>query len=166
MKKENFIGNTLTVEKLAGANRYIVTATYEAVQEDGSFELIDRVIEDITMSSQEIEEEGGLEEISRQLEECYNLIDGSELVKSRKESAGNKEDRIFLKNILDSDVDGLQHTITYTVKAMYDVKQPGGYYKLVHVLLDKSVLKWDEIDKLGGPGKVMRDIKNKYNIAE
>ena len=73
-----FIKNTLDVDvdALNSRNRYIVRAMYDVRQEDERgvwFKLEQRIIEDVTLTWDEIEQEGGIAEINKQLTECYNV---------------------------------------------------------------------------------------------
>ena len=74
----------------------------------------------------------------------------------------------FIKNILDTKVDNRRETITYKISAMYDVpvatEDGHVFYDIEQETIKKITLTWDEIDKLGGPGKIVEDLKKKYNI--
>ena len=74
----------------------------------------------------------------------------------------------FIKNILDTKVDNRREMITYKISAMYDVPYVAAdghtYYDVEQETIERITLTWDEIDKLGGPGKVVEDLKKKYNI--
>lgn len=74
----------------------------------------------------------------------------------------------FIKNILDTKVDNRREMITYKISAMYDVPYVATdghtYYDVEQETIERITLTWDEIDKLGGPGKVVEDLKKKYNI--
>lgn len=76
MKKE-FIKNVLDIEVngFTGSIRYVVREMNDVIHEDGFASIEQRIIEDVTMSSQEIEEEGGHSEIINQLKECYAPLD-------------------------------------------------------------------------------------------
>jgi len=76
--KEIFIKNDLQVDVdgLRHRNRYIVRAMYDVRHEDERgvhYKLEQRVIEDLTLTWDEIEQEGGVVEINKQLKKCYNL---------------------------------------------------------------------------------------------
>ena len=74
----------------------------------------------------------------------------------------------FIKNILDTKVNNRNETITYKISSMYDVPKIAidgyKYYDIEQETIVRITLTWDEIDKLGGPGKVVEDLKKKYNI--
>ena len=71
---------------------------------------------------------------------------------------------IFIKNILDVDVDGLRQRNRYVVRAMYDVKQPDGYYKLVQRVIEDVTMTWDEIEEEGGVAEVNKQLRECYNV--
>lgn len=76
--QEHFIRNILDceVDGLRHKNRYIIRAMLDVEQEDGTYELEQRVIEDVTITWDEIEEKGGLSEVNKQFKEHYNLQKG------------------------------------------------------------------------------------------
>lgn len=76
--EEIFIKNVLDVQVdgLRGINRYVIRSMWDVKQEDERgvwYKLVQRVIEDITYTWDEIEQEGGIAEINKQLKECYNV---------------------------------------------------------------------------------------------
>ena len=72
MRKE-FVKNYLDVEVngFACTVRYIVRAMYNVIDDDGFATLEQKVIEDVTLTSEEIEKEGGCANVIEQLKECY-----------------------------------------------------------------------------------------------
>ena len=72
MRKE-FIKNVLDVEVngFACTVRYIVRAMYNVIDDDGFATIEQKVIEDVTLSDEEIEEEGGASKVLEDLKECY-----------------------------------------------------------------------------------------------
>lgn len=78
-EKEVFIKNILAVDVdgLRHRNRYVVKAMYDVRHEDERgeeyYKIEHRVIEDVTLTWDEIEQEGGVAEINKQLKERYNL---------------------------------------------------------------------------------------------
>lgn len=71
---------------------------------------------------------------------------------------------IFIRNVLNVDVDGLRHRNRYVVKAMYDVEQPDGYYKLVQRVIEDVTMTWDEIEEEGGVAEVNKQLRECYNV--
>ena len=75
---------------------------------------------------------------------------------------GRKE--IFIKNILDVDVNASRQVNKYIVRSMYDVEQEDGFYKLEQRVIEDLTLTWDEIEQKGGVGEINRQLKERYNI--
>lgn len=75
-----------------------------------------------------------------------------------------KSDLIFIKNILEVDVDGLKGINHYTIKAMYNKIDEEGYAKLTHKLVDEFDYTWDEIEREGGIAQVNKDFKETYGV--
>ncbi len=75
MRKE-FIKNVLDVEVngFACTVRYIVRAMYNVIDDDGFATIEQKVIEDVTLSDEEIEEEGGASKVLEDLKECYTPL--------------------------------------------------------------------------------------------
>lgn len=73
--------------------------------------------------------------------------------------------RIFIKNILEVDVDGLKAENNYTINAMYDVVGLDGFAIVEHVTVDRFTMTWDEIERDGGVAAVVEEIKEEYKIA-
>ncbi|MHA6530158.1 hypothetical protein [Paenibacillus sp. BAC0078] len=75
---EHFIRNILDVEVdgLRHRNRYIVRAMVDVIQADGFAKMEQKVIEDVTLTWDEIEKEGGVSEVKKQFKERYNLQKG------------------------------------------------------------------------------------------
>lgn len=76
-------------------------------------------------------------------------------------------EKIFRRNVLFTDVDGLRGVNTYTIKAEYDVRhegQFGAYYKLGYELIDEFTMTWDEIERDGGIAQVKKDLKECYGV--
>lgn len=83
--------------------------------------------------------------------------------------AGRKEENLkmkefFIKNILDVDVDAMRQRNRYIVRALYDVEQPGGFYKLDQRTIEDLTLTWDEIEQEGGIAEVNKQFKECYNV--
>ncbi len=72
MRKE-FVKNYLDVEVngFTCTVRYIVRAMYNVVDDDGFATLEQKIIEDVTLTSKEIEEEGGHAKVLEQFKQCY-----------------------------------------------------------------------------------------------
>lgn len=74
-----FVKNWLSVDvdALRHRNRYVVKAMYDIkkVGENGFtfYETVNEIIEDVTMTWDEIEQDGGVAQVNRDLQECYNL---------------------------------------------------------------------------------------------
>lgn len=73
--EKQFIRNVLDIEAngFTGAVRYIVTSMYDVIHEDGVASIEQKIIEDVTMSRQEIKEEGGNQAIVEELKELYEI---------------------------------------------------------------------------------------------
>ena len=73
--KEIFIKNVMgvDVDGLKGVNKYTIKQMYNVVNEEGYATIKHRLIEDLTLTWDEIEEEGGIAEINKQFRECYNV---------------------------------------------------------------------------------------------
>lgn len=73
--EKQFIRNALDIEVngFTGAVRYIVTSMYDVIHEDGVASIEQKIIEDVTMSRQEIKEEGGNQAIVEELKELYEI---------------------------------------------------------------------------------------------
>lgn len=70
-----FIKNILEIDidSINQTNRYIVRSVYDVVDNEGFADIEQKVIEDLTMTWQDIKEEGGIAEVNRELQRCYNL---------------------------------------------------------------------------------------------
>ncbi|MDR7856112.1 hypothetical protein [Tissierella sp.] len=77
-----------------------------------------------------------------------------------------KKNEIFIKNTLDVEVDALKARNRYKVKAMYDIEQEGGYYKIEHRLIEDLTLTWDEIEEMGGIAEVNREFRECYGLEK
>lgn len=76
-------------------------------------------------------------------------------------------DEIFIKNVLDVDVDGLRGTNRYKVKAMYDVRREGHsghYYEIKFKLIEDITFTWDEIEREGGIAEINKQLNECYNV--
>lgn len=77
-------------------------------------------------------------------------------------------EEIFIKNVLELEVDGLKGINTYTIKAQYDVPRtaPNGYkyYELEHRLIDEFKMTWKEIECWGGISSINKEIKEAYDL--
>ncbi|KTS84462.1 hypothetical protein NS115_03795 [Paenibacillus jamilae] len=74
---------------------------------------------------------------------------------------------IFIKNVLNVDVDGLKHKNRYVVRAMYNVRQEdesGVWYKIVQRVIEDLTLTWDEIEEEGGVCEINKQLKECYNV--
>lgn len=71
--EKQFIKNVLDIEVngFTGAIRYVVREMYDLIHEDGFESIEQKVIEDVTMTREEIKEEGGYQEVINQFKECY-----------------------------------------------------------------------------------------------
>lgn len=71
--EKQFIKNVLDIEVngFTGAIRYVVREMFDVIDKDGFGIIEQKVIEDVTMTREEIKEEGGHQEIINQLKECY-----------------------------------------------------------------------------------------------
>lgn len=71
--EKQFIKNVLDIEVngFTGAIRYVVREMYDLIHEDGFVSIEQKVIEDVTMTREEIKEEGGYQEVINQFKECY-----------------------------------------------------------------------------------------------
>lgn len=72
MRKE-FIKNVLDVEVngFACTVRYIVSAMYNVIDDDGFATIEQKIVEDVTFSSDQLEKEGGTSKVLEDLKECY-----------------------------------------------------------------------------------------------
>lgn len=61
------------VDGLRGVNHYTIKQMFDEVNEEGIAIIKHRLIEDITLTWDEIEKEGGIAEINKQFKECYNV---------------------------------------------------------------------------------------------
>lgn len=75
-----------------------------------------------------------------------------------------KSDLIFIKNVIEVDVDGLKGVNHYTIKAMYNKIDNEGYAILTHKLIDEFDYSWDDIEKDGGIAQVNKDFKETYGV--
>jgi hypothetical protein len=75
-----------------------------------------------------------------------------------------KSNLIFIKNIMEVDVDGLKGINHYTIKAQYNKIDNEGYATLTHKLIDEFDYTWDEIERDGGIAQVNKDFKETYNL--
>lgn len=72
MRRE-FLRNYLNVDVdgFTCTVRYVVRAMYDVIDEDGGGTIEQEVVEDVTLTIEEIEKEGGHANIIEQLKECY-----------------------------------------------------------------------------------------------
>lgn len=73
--EKQFIRNVLDIEVngFTGAIRYVVREMFDVIDKDGFGIIEQKVIEDVTMSRQEIKEEGGNQAIVEELKELYKI---------------------------------------------------------------------------------------------
>lgn len=153
MLTETFIRNDLSIEvdNFKQTNRYFVKSLWRV----GS-ETKERVVEDFTMTWEEVEQEGGADKVRADFEECY------------KKEAPKAEDEKFIRNELNIDNDPFKSLITYKVSALYDVKRVcetgTEYWKLKARVIEEFSLTWDEVDKRGHHNVIM-NLREKYNIV-
>lgn len=72
----------------------------------------------------------------------------------------------LIRNVLDVDVDGLKGINYYRVSAMYNVINEEGYADIVQEVIEEFCFTWDEIERKGGIGKLLAEIKETYDIEE
>ena len=72
----------------------------------------------------------------------------------------------FIRNGMDIDNNARTKEITFKVYALYDEIQPDGYATVKTVIVEKIVLTWDEIDKMGLDNytKFTRELYHKYDV--
>lgn len=73
-------------------------------------------------------------------------------------------ERIFIKNWLSVDVDGLRGVNRYRIYAMYDEEQSNGRYELKNTLIEDLEMTWEEIEKEGGIHEINKQLKECWNI--
>lgn len=76
-------------------------------------------------------------------------------------------EEIFVKNVLDVEVDGLRGTNRYIVKAQYDVRKEdarGVWYELKHKVIEDLTLTWKEIEEEGGVAEINKQFKECYAV--
>lgn len=75
---------------------------------------------------------------------------------------------IFIKNVLNVEVDGLRGTNRYIVRAMYDVEKVhplhGSYYDITQRVVEDITYTWDEIEQEGGIAEIEKQLKECYNV--
>ncbi|GIO42454.1 hypothetical protein [Paenibacillus apis] len=76
----------------------------------------------------------------------------------------SQPEEIFIKNVLDVDVDGLRHINRYVIRSMWDVRQEDGRYKLVQRVIEDITYTWDEIEQEGGIAEINKQLKECYNV--
>lgn len=71
--EKQFIKNVLDIEVngFTGAIRYVVRKMFNVIDKEGFGNIEQKVIEDVTMTREEIKEEGGYQEVINQFKECY-----------------------------------------------------------------------------------------------
>lgn len=71
--EKQFIKNVLDIEVngFTGAIRYVVREMFNVIDKEGFGNIEQKVIEDVTMTREEIKEEGGYQEVINQFKECY-----------------------------------------------------------------------------------------------
>lgn len=89
---------------------------------------------------------------------------GKQLVK--KEDVMLHEE-IFIKNILEVDVDSARQVNNYKIYAQYDIarlSEQGKYYEYTQKLIEDISFTWDEIEEEGGVAEINKQFKEEYNI--
>ena len=71
---------------------------------------------------------------------------------------------IFIRNVMDVDVDGLKGVNRYTIKQMYDVVNEEGYATIKHRSIEDLTLTWDEIEEEGGIAEINKQFRECYNV--
>lgn len=72
---------------------------------------------------------------------------------------------IFIKNVLEVDVDGARQENRYIVRALYDVDHEGdGEYSLEQRIIEDVTMSWKEIEKEGGIVEVNKQFKEGYDL--
>lgn len=74
----------------------------------------------------------------------------------------------FIRNILDTEVDGLRGVNRYRVTAMYNEHHEDNGKQWASVeseVIDEFDLSWDEIEQRGGVGSIIEEICKKYEIT-
>ena len=71
--EKQFIKNVLDIEVngFTGAIRYVVREMFNVIDKEEFGNIEQKVIEDVTMTREEIKEEGGYQEVINQFKECY-----------------------------------------------------------------------------------------------
>ena len=72
----------------------------------------------------------------------------------------------FIKNGIDIDNNAKTQKVTFKVYSLWDEIQPDGYATIKTVEIEKIVLTWEEIDKMGLDNytKFTRELYNKYDV--
>ena len=75
--EKKFIKNVLDVEVngFTGSVRYIVREMNDVIDDDNVATIEQKIVEDVTMTRQQIKNEGGHQEIINQLKECYSPLE-------------------------------------------------------------------------------------------
>lgn len=68
----------------------------------------------------------------------------------------------FIKNVLDTEVNGFACTVRYIVRAMYDVIDDDGFATIEQKIVADVTFSCEELDKKGGISKVLEDFKERY----
>lgn len=68
----------------------------------------------------------------------------------------------FIKNVLDTEVDGFACTIRYIVRAMYDVIDADGFATIEQKIIEDVTFTSEEIEEEGGQVKILEDLKECY----
>ena len=77
------------------------------------------------------------------------------------------EDKIFIKNYLDTEIDYFEGKAFYEVRAMYDVKYSddrGEWYETESELIEEVTIGIKDLAK-NGAGFIVDPLKEKYDIA-
>lgn len=70
--------------------------------------------------------------------------------------------RVFVRNCVSVDVDGLRGRNRYTVKAMYDEVDEDGFADVVYEDVCEFSLTWEEVRERGGPAAVAAELRERY----
>ena len=116
-------------------------------------ELSERTDGDIFEKAERLDVIEQLIEIHKDMRATYNKLVGVESLE-------------FIRNVLSVDVDGLKGVNTYTIKAMYNKVNADGFATVVHQLVDKFEMTWDEIERDGGTAQVNADLKECYGLED
>lgn len=95
------------------------------------------------------------------------LVEMRELADQEDEQEMPKDDDtlVFVKRIINVDVDGLKSLNHYKVQDQFD-KIDDGFADVVFKTVDEFDYTWDEIERDGGLASVKRDLIETYGVVE